>query len=270
MARRRGAVGIWQSIAKALFKAAKSSGSRSPAKKPVDPAESKALRKLESAMPFLEERWEAARALAESGDEKAFGVWYYEAATDRQLEKLASLGLNQVRPSNKGAASDVIGLFMAPDDGAETFLKFFGAWKPGMTETHAREAIRQVELSPGWAERWASRPPGVEESLFSQIYSYKFPKGCTLNQAQDAMRRLFNGEDDSVDVGEDEWGNVLMLWSEARSKDDVENYGIKRLSQKQFVTVIRALRSRGENLSDIMLDDVAAYALEHMPEVLLD
>jgi hypothetical protein len=66
---------------------------------------------------WLQERWKRAEQEQRLGSYKTFPRWYFETATDDQIDQIGKMGLdaNGLNLSN-GQASDIIGLFESADE----------------------------------------------------------------------------------------------------------------------------------------------------------
>jgi hypothetical protein len=91
---------------------------------------------------WLSSRWAEANRHNDDGDTKTFPSWFFDAATERQLnllkEKDLSLSGGQL---SRGQASDVIGLFFPVEEADKEVLRFFKVPTKGLNQTTARAEV---------------------------------------------------------------------------------------------------------------------------------
>lgn len=244
-------------------------GVRPPSlKKPVkrsDAAASVALFNEHKA--WLATRWAEANRLRDAGDLKTFSSWYFDEATERQLNKLTEKGLSlsggQV---SKGQASDVLGIFFPVEDADEEVLKFFKVPAKGLNQTTARAEVSKLRSDPEKAAAWAQRPAGPMQKEFYRFFGLKVPTGLT-SAAADEFIGTHQKALESQQL--DDWGSYQSIFDALSDKETCEDYNIKKPSVATVRTAIDALRQSGKSLSDLE-DDFEAVVqklIELKPEL---
>ena len=104
---------------------------------------------IDENMDWLKARWDRVQKEKDSGVLRTVQWWYFDEATERQLGRIKKIGLNIGRAKvTKGQASDIIGLYEAPEAKDLAVLKRHNVPLEGMNETKARELAATVNLSP--------------------------------------------------------------------------------------------------------------------------
>jgi hypothetical protein len=97
---------------------------------------------------MLRERWDRLQEEKESGVLKSTGWWYFDEATDRQLDRIKRIGLSlSTQKITKGQASDIIGLFEPAEQKNIEILERHNLPTEGLSETQARELIAKLRTS---------------------------------------------------------------------------------------------------------------------------
>jgi hypothetical protein len=140
---------------------------------------SKAERVFNENRVWLENRWQS---IEENTD--LVSSWYFDAPTERQIERLQDQGLQLTKNKlTKGQVSDLIGLFEKPEEDELEILKFFKHNTKGYTQTRARHEILALFLKQENKEKWENRPADVLEKEFYRFIGQKVPTGLTKPQA---------------------------------------------------------------------------------------
>jgi hypothetical protein len=178
---------------------------------------------------WLAENMEWLDAARESIADQDLPGWYSDPVTDRQLEKIKSLGIRLSGPKlSKGDASDIIGFFYDPDGSNLEILKFFKIPIKGLNETRARYKVRQLLADPENREAWENRPPTSIQKEFFRFVEVAMPKGMTSSRAEQFIREF--EDDEKLDL----WCEYEDLWDELSDRDTREEYEIKKPSMAKF------------------------------------
>ena len=162
---------------------------------------------LNKNMGWLSERWDNLDDQKARGQLKSSDGWRFDEGTERQRERVASLGLEITKGQlNKGQYSDIIGLFEDPEEGQKEILKFFRVPLRGMTYTKARVEIEEILGDSSNREKWQNRPPARMQMEFFEFFEMDRPKKLTYDIAEklqdDKLEELEEKEDRTL---LDEW-----------------------------------------------------------------
>lgn len=134
----------------------------SASRKPAKPGHSPTRRNEEG---WLRARWKMAREHQKSGvHERMFPEWYFDKATEAQLDRLDLLDVLCDRSTlTKGQASDLIGMFEHPSRTEVAMLEFFGVSAQGWKRTRVRHEIAKLLQDPANTKAWEERSPAADQ-----------------------------------------------------------------------------------------------------------
>jgi len=209
---------------------------------------------------WLEQRWATINADANNLVE----AWYFDEPTELQFNRLAEDGLSiSDKALTKGQVSDLIGLFVKPDDHEKEILKFFKIPLKGFNQTQARHQIAVLLQDNEKKKQWEDRPASAIDKEFYRFIGKPVPKTLTHTQAMKDQ-----ADTELSDELEDEWDNYCSVWDELSDKDVREDYEIKKPSLaklRQAWAAAKAEVEDNDDLSDVGL--IADKLLELFPEL---
>lgn len=230
------------------------------------PKRSAAERRLDENMPWLSERWSAARAEDAAHTRSRFPSWYFEDSTQRQHARADALGVILSSAASKGQFSDVIGLFDDADEDDLDKLVFFGIKLTGANRnaSRARHEISLLDADPDSAQRWAARPPSKLQKEFFRFVSVKAPPGLTAISADaligKELKQLPARDSDS-------WNAFTHVVDEFKDPEFREGEGIRKPALSDLRTAFQALAARQGDNDYPDAGTVAEYLLLQKPEL---
>lgn len=223
-------------------------------------------RRLDENMPWLSERWAAARREGAGRTQSHFPSWYFEDSTQRQHARASALDVSLPPSASKGQFSDVIGLFDDADEDDLEKLAFFGVKLTGSNRnaSRARHEVSLLDADPESAQRWAARPPSKLQKEFFRFAGVKAPPALTAVSAdvviKNELKRLPAEQSDS-------WDAFTHVVDEFNDPDFREGEGIRKPSLSDLRAAFQALAARqgGHDYPDA--GTVADYLLMQKPEL---
>ena len=103
-------------------------------------------------------------------------------------------------------------------------------------------------------------PMNKEQKNMLQFYKQKIPKGTTQIQANKIISSLSQKE-------QDDWDTIMDLYEDISDKEEMIDYGIKKISLTLFLEIINDCKSKGENIEEIDLYEIYDYALLKKPDL---
>ena len=222
---------------------------------------------FESNKSWLSSRWAEAITQRDAGKLKTFPRWFFNEATQSQLDLLAEKGLtNTVGHLTKGQATDVIGLYFPVEEGNAELLKFFKVPTKELNRTTARAAVVDLLANPAKEAAWKQRPADAIQKEFFKFFGLKAPSRLTYLGADELIskhRKTLN------DLQLDEWSSYECILDDLSDKENCENYGIKKPSIATVRFAIDALRQSGMTLASLEgdIDIIAKKLIELKPEL---
>jgi hypothetical protein len=221
-------------------------------------------------MSWLEERWSAARQERGVGRLKTVPSWFFDEATDRQLEKLNNIGLTIKKDkATKGEASDLIGLFEPPEQENEQILRFFKVSMAGMNQSRARYEVAKLFAQPENVETWASRPASQMQKEYYRYFGLKAPKSLTYGQAKDFIQthqsKLATEEERKME----DWDAYESMFEEINNPDFREDHDLKAVSLSLYRSAIEEFKKEGKRLTELSddIDHVVDKIIELNPDI---
>lgn len=230
------------------------------------PKRSSAERRLDENMPWLSERWSAARTEAAGGTSLRFPSWYFEDSTQRQHARADALGVSLSLAASRGQFSDVIGLFDEADDDDLEKLAFFGVKLTGSNRnaSRARHEVSLLDADPDSAQRWAARPPSKLQKEFFRFTGVKSPAGLTAVSAdafiKKELKRLSSEQSDS-------WNAFTHVVDDFEDPGFRQGEGIRKPTLSDLRTAFQALAARQDENDYPDAGTVADYLLMQKPEL---
>ena len=226
-------------------------------------------RTVEANMEWLRDRWAQADRERGAGELKSFPAWYFDAVTERQLERLKNHGVTPPRGLTKGRASDLIGLFTPPAPEDEEVLRFFKAPMRGMSESKTRHEVARLMSDAKNVEAWNGRPADTMQREFFRFFGLKMPKDMTCVQAKGLIEEQSGklAQTDSAKL--DEWESFVSIVTDLNDPETREDHELKKVPLSTLRAVLDALQTEGHSLSDLAgdLSLVAEKLLEMKPEL---
>lgn len=230
------------------------------------PKRSAAERRLDENMPWLSERWSAARTEDAAGTSLRFPSWYFEDSTQRQHARADALGVSLSLAASRGQFSDVIGLFEDADEDDLEKLAFFGIKLTGANRnaSRARHEISLLDADPDSAQRWAMRPPSKLQKEFFRFAGVKAPPGLTAISADAVIRKELK---QLPAKDSDSWNAFTHVVDEFNDPEFREGEGIRKpaLSDLRMAFQTLAARQEGNHYPDA--GTIADYMLMQKPEL---
>tara|TARA_R110002073_G_scaffold301635_1_gene469070 strand:+ start:40 stop:843 length:804 start_codon:yes stop_codon:yes gene_type:complete len=219
---------------------------------------------------WMEERWALARNERDAGELKSIPIWFFDNATERQLQKIEEIGLKiSVGQATKGEASDLIGLFEAVEEENKEILKFFRVSLKNMNQSKARYEVSKLFRDPEKLENWRNRPASQLQKEFYKFFELKFPHGLTLEGASkdiDKYRKELTKENKAKI---DEWNAYENIYDEINDPDFLEDYDLKKINLSLYRSVIDQLQNEGKTLTELSddIDIVIDKVIEVKPDI---
>lgn len=231
---------------------------------------------LRSNTDWLKERWEEARRERDLGEYKLVGDWFFDKSTASQRRMLEHYDLRMydldlsIENLTKGEASDIIGLFLNPDEYEKQVLKFFDVSTKGISQTKARHVIAKILSNPANMDKWNERPASDMQKEFYRFFGITVPKGLTHG---DAVQ--FIGEAESEKEGADEqsrlqdWERYCELYNRINDPEFRGTHDIKKVSLAQYRAAVNALRNEGKTLKELsgQEDQIVDKLIEATPDI---
>lgn len=216
---------------------------------------------------WLSSRWSEANRHNDAGDTKTFPSWFFDEATERQLNLLTDKGISLSGGQlSKGQASDVIGLFFPVEEGDKQVLRFFKVPIKGLNQTTARAEVVKLQADPERALAWGQRPAEPIQKEFYRFFGVKVPSGLTYLAATEYISK----HQQTLDSPQlDDWDSYRSILDELMDKDTRDSYDIKKPSVATVRAAIDALRQSGISLSELEedLEIVTQKLIELQPEL---
>lgn len=221
---------------------------------------------LSANSPWLEARWQRARAEKSSGNLISVPSWFFDDATERQVQRLRDIGIT-VRGEKplKGEASDIIGLFEPVEDGNKEILRFFKIPLSGMNQSRARHEVGQLLRDPENMERWKCRPPSDIQREFYRFFDIKVPKDLTYERASVFINEYVGVLDERGDSRAETWDTFATLYEEINDPEIRAEYGLRKVGISLYRSAIDQLEKEGRSLPDLVDDSEAV--LEKITEI---
>lgn len=219
---------------------------------------------------WLEDRWKLAQEQQLSGHGKIFPKWYFDAPTERQLEKLEKLNVSVNRKKiTKGQASDLIGMHYPADEEYLEILKFFKVAIRGMKQTQARHEVALIFEDEKKTQAWKDRPPSALHKEFFKFFGIKLAKGTTHEQATRLINEHESEMFDKNDPRLEEWEAYEQIIDELSDPDLRKYYEIKKPSSTLIKQAIGELQKDGKSYQDISddIDILVDKIIELKPEL---
>lgn len=220
---------------------------------------------LDANMTWLQERWNMADATHAAGTPVHLPEWYFDAATDRQRDRLLRDGLSVSGIPNKGQASDIIGLFEPPDDEeAVDKLKFFGVLPKGeqLNQTRVRHELAMLESDPSKEEAWRNRPATPWQRECYRFLGEKPSTGVTFAQAEAKFDEAFRALPQEK---QDEWSQFEDVVEEFEDSEARKDMDIKKPTLADIRIAMAEMRAAGKDPTDAF--EVAEYLIESKPSL---
>lgn len=204
---------------------------------------------LEANDEWLRERWRMADAEQATGNLKHFPKWYFDEPTDSQKYRIEEDGLSIRGKRTKGQYSDIIGLFVEPDDDEREKLKFFGATLKGsmLNQTRARHELAKIDSDPQKQRAWLSRPASTIQKEFYRFIGTKPPAGLTYEQAEAKMMEMM---EKLTEAQQDEWSKFEEVVEEFEDRDFRSAMEIRKPSIADIRSAMVALKAEGKAVDD--------------------
>lgn len=227
---------------------------------------------IEKNWSWLEERWSRAEIERESPDRSLVPPWFYEPATDRQLERLKAEGM-LIRYKNaaltKGQASDLIGLCSEPEEENLEVLRFFKVRTAGFNESRARHEVALLLSKPESRRAWDKRPATPWEREFYTFFELKCPKDLTSNDAKRAQREFFASLNEEDEWKIEAWSSYESIYEEIADPYFREDYAMRKPTIPQFRKAMEALVAAGHTFEKLQdeLEVVIEKLIEMTPKL---
>lgn len=192
---------------------------------------------------WLKERWQ----LIDSSTEEFVDGWYFDEPTEFQLKRLEEYGLLLTDKSlTKGQVSDLIGLYVKPDEHEAEILKFFKIPLKGLNQTQARHQISLLFQGADNKLQWDNRPASAIEKEFYRLFGKPVPKNLTHLQAlKDQNEAELSEEED------DEWDYFCSVWEELCDRETREDYELKKPSLAKYRTAWNAAKQEADSIDEL-------------------
>jgi hypothetical protein len=215
---------------------------------------------------WLGERWSTAQQEQAAGKSNSVPAWFFDDATEKQLERLERYGFEiDVHPS-KGQASDLIGLLIPPDDEEREVLKHFKVPLRGMNQSRARYLVAKLLSEPANVESFRNRPPNPFQKEFYRFSGLPVPKDLTFKSANQDIEKCLSQLEQHK---QQEWRDFASIWEEFCDSDFRDGSNIRKVSFALFKKGVERTKSNGHTLSELAEDPelVAHVLLEMKPEL---
>jgi hypothetical protein len=202
-------------------------------------------RLLDRNIPWLKERWAKAQEESESGILVTGSQWFFDPATDRQLDRIRKIGIRLPGTEvSKGQASDVIGLFEKledPDD--EELLEFLGVPRQMWNRSRARHERGRLRLDPQKLAAFERRPAHEMQKEYFRFFGLTMPQQPTRAAAErmiEAHRERLTEEERNA------WIKYTMNFEQFSDPTFRAEVGIKKVSLDVYREAAEALALAGD------------------------
>ena len=213
--------------------------------------------------------WKKADQEQQEGRLKTFPKWFFDEATPRQTEKLASLNVSVGGgKATKGKASDLIGLFNPIDEDDLEVLKFFKVQHKGMNQTKGRYKAKELLNAAENLSQWENRPATQEQKEFYRFFGIKVSTGLSIKDAEKTIKetRAKGGQDEAIKL--DEWDAYASIITDLSDKEMLkDDFEIKKPSLALIREAVEALVKKGCPLTDLEAYEVAEKIQELKPDM---
>ena len=204
---------------------------------------------------WLEARWKEAIRERESGSFSLVPKWFFDDATDRQLERIRNLGLRfSVKRMTKGQASDIIGVFEPVEEEHHEILRFFKVPTKGFNASLARHEVAKLFTDPKKSRAWQNRPSTALQKEFYHFFDIKIPAGLTYSAAEKTIAEKQEVLDNEESPLLNEWESLESIWVQLLDPETREGYEIKKPGPAVIKAAIETLRAEGNSLSKLEED----------------
>ena len=191
--------------------------------------------------------WKKADQEQQEGKLTTFPKWFFDEATPRQMEKLASLNVSVGGgKATKGKASDLIGLFNPLDEDDLEVLKFFKVQHKGMNQTTGRYKAKELLNASENLFQWENRPATQEQKEFYRFFGIKVSTGLSIKDAEKTIKetRAKAGQDEAIKF--DEWDAYASIITDLSDKEMLkDDFEIKKPSLALIREAVEALVKEG-------------------------
>ncbi|MCA0902031.1 hypothetical protein [Microbulbifer agarilyticus] len=205
---------------------------------------------------WLQSRWRLAQEHYKTGNREIFQDWYFERATERQIERLKEDGVSFSKQKlSKGQASDLIGLKEPAEEDNIEVLKFFKVPTRGIKQTQARHEVSMIFSKEENISAWATRPATSIQKEFFKFFGLKLPKNLTHEQAIKIIR---TESEKIIEIDEpkfESWDAYESVLYELFDREFREDYGLKKPSLSLIRQATASLMESGITFQE-MEDDI--------------
>lgn len=244
-------------------------GKSSTKQTPSSARRSQATAPVSDNLNWLMGMWQKADQEQQEGRLKTFPNWFFDEATPRQMEKLASLNVSVGGgKATKGKASDLIGLFNPIDEDDLEVLKFFKVQHKGMNQTTGRYKAKELLNVPENLFQWENRPATQEQKEFYRFFGIKVFTGLSIKDAEKTIKetRAKVGQDEAIKL--DEWDAYASIITDLSDKEMLkDDFEIKKPSLALIREAVDALVKEGCPLTNLDVYDVAEKIQELKPDM---
>jgi len=219
---------------------------------------------------WLRNRWKLAQAQRQTGSTGIFPEWYFDQATERQLNKLRELGISiESNKITKGQASDLIGTRESADEEALQILRFFKVPTRGTNQTKARHEVALIFADEAKAKAWKNRQTSRIQKEFFVFFGIKADKGMTHTEASKLISNHESALAEKEDPQLDEWEAFEEIIDELSDPDFREDYEIKKPSISLIKNALTSLQKEGKSYRNAAddIDLVIEKMLDFKPEL---
>jgi len=227
--------------------------------------------KRENDLEWIENRWKLAELQQQAGLAGMFPKWYFDEATERQLNKLDELGVSvsKRKKITKGQASDLIGMHEPAEKDSLEILRFFKVPTRDMNQTKARHEIALIFDDEVKVKAWKNRQPSQIQKEFFMFFGIKPEKGMTHTEASGLISNHESALAEKEDPKLDEWEAFEEIIDELSDSDFREDYEIKKPSVTLIKNALAGLQKEGKSYRDAAdeIDLVIDKMIELKPEL---
>jgi hypothetical protein len=219
---------------------------------------------------WLETRWKLAEAQQQSASTGIFPQWYYDEATERQLDKLHELGVTMKRKKlTKGRASDLIGMHEPAGEEQLEILKFFKVPTKGLNQTKAQHEVALIFHYKHKAEAWKNRPPSEIQREFFTFFTIKPEKRISNVEASKLIAHHESELAEKEDPQLDEWEAFEKIIDELFDPEFREDYEIKKPSMSLIKKALSEIKQEGKLYRDAAdeIDIVIDKLIQLKPDI---
>ena len=221
----------------------------------AQPGAKRELRKLQENLAWMEGRWERAEKERERGTYQTVPSWHFDAATERQLDRIESIGLAiNAKGLLKGQASDIIGLYETIEPEDSEILRFFKVSTKGFNQSRARDEVGRLLSDEANRVAWAARPASPWQKEFYRTFDHRVPKGLTHRAAADFISAR---EAELAEANEEAlrfWEEYESIYEELSDSETRADYDIKSVSLKALREAVASLIEEGRKIEDLAMD----------------